>query len=198
MQTANGFVNEPIDITASFKAIIDLENVETGWMDFPPNSAPSFVLMPLASLATTPMPPAPSAKHKNGVRILLKLATSCAGDKPVREIAGTAKSFLSGVEELYTKYQADAAKYPGSLPAITLVNTIPIKSGSGQQQSTNYKPVFQIAGWVKRPADLIYLRPSAAPVEPLKTATNGTGAPSTGGQTVPPPNQMHNLADDFG
>jgi hypothetical protein len=27
-------VNNPVDITRSFKAVIDLENIEVGWLDF--------------------------------------------------------------------------------------------------------------------------------------------------------------------
>ena len=42
LDTGNGFENNPVDITAIFKAIVDFDNVEVGWMDFPVGSAPSF------------------------------------------------------------------------------------------------------------------------------------------------------------
>jgi hypothetical protein len=196
VQGADGFSSEAVDITQIFKAIVDFENVETGWMDFPPGSAPSFVLMQLSELGKgKPLPDRPSAKHKNGIRFLLKLSKACGGDKPVRELAGTSKAFLAGVEEVYNLYMAEKAKYPGMLPAISIASTTPVKSGSGAQVSTNYRPTFRIDGWAKRPDDLVYLRPSTAPVEPLART-----APQTGGQTVPPPNRMaeNTLADDFG
>jgi hypothetical protein len=195
-QTADGFASNPIDITAAFKAVVDFENVEVGWMDFPPGSAPSFVLVPLASMSQgQTLPDKPSAKHKNGVRFLLKLAKPCGGDKPVRELAGTSKAFLAGVEEVYKEYLKEKPKYNGQLPVISLASTTPVKTGSGAQSSTNYRPTFKIEGWAKRPEDLIYLRPSAVPVEPLAKTP-----PSTGSQTVPPPNEMksNNLDDDFG
>jgi hypothetical protein len=203
-QTGDGFASNPVDITATFKAVVDFENVETGWMDFPPGSAPSFALVQLSSLDKGgSLPDRPSAKHKSGIRFLLKLNKTCGGDKPVRELAGTSKAFLQGVEEVYTEYEKQKAQYPGQLPVIELASTTPVKSGSGAQQSTNYRPTFRITGWAQRPADLIYLRPSTAPVEPLKPTP-----PATGAQTVPPPNVMNNgfgrgqpaqmADDDFG
>jgi hypothetical protein len=118
----------------------------------------------------------------------------------VREIAGTSKAFLGGVEQVYAEYAREKAKYPGQLPVISLVSTTPVVSGQGQTKSTNYRPTFRIDGWAKRPDDLIY---TAAPAAP----TNGSGvAPSTGGETALPPNsfrqpapEVHaNLDDEFG
>lgn len=196
VQSTEGFSSDPVDITQTFKAVVDFENVETGWMDFPPGSAPSFALIPLSKLGNGhTLPDRPSPRHKNGVRFLLKLSKACGGDKPVRELAGTSKAFLSGVEEVYGEYLRDKAKYPGMLPAISIASTTPVKSGSGAQVSTNYRPKFRIDGWAKRPEDLVYLRPSVAPVEPLAKTP-----PATGSQTVPPPNEMkqNTLEDDFG
>ena len=192
--TDNNFVSEPIDITATFKAVFDFENIEVGWIDFPVGSAPSFALVPIGST----LPDRPSPKHKNGLRVLIKLGNNCGGDKRVREIAGTSKSFLAGIEEAYLAYTRDKPKYPGQLPVLSLVSTTPVTSGSGAQKSTNYRPTFRIDGWAKRPDDLIHIAAAA----PAAAHTNGSGvAPPTGAQTVPPPNKMqqqNNLDDDFG
>ena len=176
LDTGNGFENNPVDITSNFKAIFDFENVEVGWIDFPVGSAPSFALVPMG----TQLPDRPSAKHKNGIRMLLKLTKGCGGDKPVREIAGTSKAFLSGVEAVYAEYAKEKGSYPGKLPVIVLVSTTPVTSGSGDRKSTNYHPQFKIDGWMPRPEDLIHLRAEAAP------KSNGT-APSTGSTQMPPP-----------
>jgi hypothetical protein len=133
LDTGNGFENNPVDITANFKAIFDFENVEVGWIDFPVGSAPSFALVPMGKQ----LPDRPSAKHKNGIRMLLKLTKACGGDRPVREIAGTSKAFLSGVEDIYGEYAKEKAKYPNH-------------------------PKFKIDGWAPRPEDLIHIRPEAA------------------------------------
>jgi hypothetical protein len=201
VQTTDGFANDPVDITTIFKAVMDFENIEVGWIDFPVGSAPSFALVKMGNQ----LPDRPSAKHKNGIRMLVKLSKGCGGDKPVREIAGTSKAFLGGVEQVYAEYAREKAKYPGQLPVISLVSTTPIVSGNGATKSTNYRPTFRIDGWAPRPVDLIHT-PVAAPAV---VAMNGSGAaPSTGGQTVPPPNSFRpgnaaapaaaNLDDDFG
>jgi hypothetical protein len=205
VQTTDGFTNDPIDITATFKAVVDFENVEVGWIDFPVGSAPSFSLVKMGNQ----LPDRPSAKHKNGIRMMVKLSKGCGGDKPVREIAGTSKAFLGGVEQVYAEYARDKAKYPGQLPVLSLVSTTPIVSGNGATKSTNYRPTFRIDGWAARPVDLVP-NPGGPTVTPGPAQhTNGNGAaPSTGGQTVPPPNNFRagntaapvagNLDDDFG
>jgi hypothetical protein len=200
-QTTDGFASNPVDITSTFKAVFDFENVEVGWIDFPVGSAPSFALVPIGQQ----LPARPSMKHKNGIRILVKLSKQCGGDKPVREIAGTSKAFLGGIEQVYAEYTREKAKYPGQLPVLSLVSTTPVVSGSGATKSTNYRPTFRIDGWAKRPEDLIH---TAATNTVASVATNGSGtAPATGGQTVPPPNAFkpahvpqaaQNLDDDFG
>jgi hypothetical protein len=195
------FISEPVDITATFKAIFDFENIEVGWIDFPVGSAPSFALVPMGH----ELPPRPSAKHKNGLRMLIKLSKACGGDRPVREIAGTSKAMLGGIEQIYMEYAKQKAKYPGQLPALSLVSTTPVVTNTGVNKTTNYRPTFRIDGWAKRPEDLIHIPAAAAPA----AATNGSGAaPGTGSQTVPPPNAFQpgnaaasgatNLDDEFG
>ena len=73
--------------------MVDLDNVQSGWLYFMPGAAPSFALVPLAALEATTIekPPQPSANHKQGVRLRMKLAKGCAGeDSPIRELAGFA------------------------------------------------------------------------------------------------------------
>lgn len=144
-----------IDITNTFAAIVDFEQVEVGWMHFAAGSAPDFRMVPIGQDKGLP----PSPDHKEGVRIMLKLGKSCGGD--VRELATTAKSAISGLEEVYDAYLAEAAQHPGKLPVIKCVETKPITVKSPKQSTTNYQPVFKITGWQDRPADL-----------PLKAAAN--------------------------
>jgi hypothetical protein len=187
LDTGNGFESNPVDITQIFKAVVDFENIECGWIDFPVGSAPSFALTPMG----TKLPDRPSAKHKNGIRFLLKLNKTCGGDKPVRELAGTSKVFLQGIEELYAEYDREKAKYPNKLPVITLVSTTPIKSGSGQNVSTNYRPKFKIDGWATRPEDLVHI-----PVQAEPASTGAKTAPTTGSTIVAPPGATTTTADD--
>jgi hypothetical protein len=192
VDTGNGFSTDQIDITSNFKAIVDFENVEVGWIDFPAGAAPNFALVPMGNQ----LPDRPSPRHKNGVRFILKLAKDCGGVKPIREIAGTSKAFLSGVEAVFTAYQAEKAANAGKLPVIVLEKTTPIKSGSGEKQSTNYQPTFKISGWAPR-GDLVFQPKGGA--APQTTSPQHT-PPSTGSTKVEPPAKQAEMADadDFG
>ena len=132
------------------------------------------------------LPPRPSDRHKNGVRFILKLAKVCGGTRPIREMAGTSKAFLGGIEAVYLAYQAAKDKNPGKLPVIVLEKTTPIKSGSGEKQSTNYQPTFKIVSWAPR-GDLVFEpKASAAPQQPAQRTT----PPATGSTKADPPKEM--------
>jgi len=193
---ADGFFNEPVEITQSFKALADFENIETGWIDFAAGSAPSFALVPMG----TRIPERPSERHKNGIRFMLKLAKECGGDKPIREVAGTSKAFLSGIEAVYKLYQAGKAANPGKLPVITVTKWTPVKSGSGAQTSTNYHPTFAIVAWAPR-GDLAFV-PKTAAATTTQSSSSPAGSsppaspPSTGSTQVKAP--MADADSDFG
>jgi hypothetical protein len=185
VDTGGQFVSEPVDITRNFKAIFDLENIETGWINFASGGAPDFKLVPMGSL----LPGRPTDQHKNGIRLMLKLAKECGGDRPIREIAGTSKAFLSGVEKLYHDY-TDRAKQEGEgdkLPVVVLKDTTPITSGQGAKQSTNYVPVFEIVGWALR-GDLVFEPKGGAQIkQTLAQGLKNTTPPATGSSRAAPP-----------
>jgi len=187
------FSTEAIDITNTFKALCDFENVETGWLLFAAGVAPQFALVKIGEA----LPARPNDQYKNGIRFMLKLAKECGGD--VREIAGTAKVFLAGIEAVYIEYQANKAANPGKLPVVALKTTVPIKAGSGAKQSTNYQPVFEIIGWAPRSFEFTPKGGAA----PATTPAPAAAAPSTGSTQVAPPAAKAAApemadADDFG
>ena len=186
-----GFATTLTDITAGFKAVFDFDNVEIGWINFQPGMAPSLVLVPMGQQR----PPRPTDQHKEGIRFLVKLHKSLVGaeGKAVREVAGTAKAFVAGIEAAYLEYLKYRDANKGKLPALELERTTPVKTGSGVASSTNYSPVFRIYGWVPR---------DFAP-QPRVT-TNGSGqqpqaaaAPSTGATPRSAPVAETNIADEF-
>jgi hypothetical protein len=200
------FETSKTDITSIFKAICDFENIETGWVRFVAGSAPDYWLVPMGST----LPPQPSPDHKNGMRFMLKLSKECAADQPpIREIASTAKSMVSGAADIYLKYLAERESNPGKLPVLMLEKTTPIKSGTGVTSSTNYHPVFKIVGWVPR-GDLVFVPKAgaAAPTASSAAPAGGSGgspnatAPSTGSTRAAAPTQQAkqtvDAADDFG
>jgi len=191
------YTNNPVDITSSFKAVVDMENIEVGYLKFAAGSAPEFLLVRLGD----PMPQKPAdGKWKQGARMMMKLHTSCGGD--IRETSSNAAAFLKGVDELHTAYEAGKAQNPGKLPVVTLKTTIPVTSGAGDKKSTNYQPVFEIVTWVARPVDLIHTpkgNGSAPATGPATTPTQAT-PPATGSTQVSAPQaKQPAMADsDFG
>lgn len=176
----------PIDITDTFAAVFDLENIETGWLNFS-GPQPDFKLVRMGEV----LPVRPSENHKNGVRLMLKLHPSCAGqDKPVREFSSSAKAALSGIEKLYLDYQKSKPEN-GKLPIVQMQGSTPIRTGTGDRQSTNYVPKFVIVGWAGRPSDLVYIpRGSSGPNQnalPLTTPHPGAG-PQNHLTSIPTPN----------
>lgn len=170
------YTNTPVDITSTFKAVLDLENVEVGYLRFAAGSAPEFQLVKLGQ----PMPPRPAdAKWKQGVRVMMKLHQTCGGD--IRETSSNAAAFLKGIDELHTAYESQRGAQAGKLPIITLKTTIPVTSGSGDKKSTNYQPVFEIIGWAPRPNDLVHV---------AKQAAGGTAAGSGPAPAQQPVNQV--------
>lgn len=178
------FVTEPVDITTGFKAMVDLENIETGWVNFNTGGAPHFAMVRMGER----LPAQPSPQHKNAVRFMMKLGAECGGEKRIREMASQAKAFLSGFETLYHDYLAQKDANPGKLPVVTLKTTKPIKSGQGDKQSTNYLPVFEIVGWSPR-GDLAFQPKGDGGAPPAETAPAAAAQtpPATGSTVVAPP-----------
>lgn len=186
------YTSNDVDITSSFKAVFDLENIEVGYSKFGAGAAPEHLLVRLGE----PMPHKPAdAGFKQGARLMMKLASSCGGD--IREITGNSTAFLKGVDDLHTAYEAAKGSNAGKLPIVVLKTTLPITSGQGQKKSTNYQPVFEISGWAPRPADLVFTPKNAAPQQTASPST----APSTGSTQVSAPAAKQAEmadADDFG
>lgn len=196
-QDAGGaWIKDSIDVTSNFKAVVDFENIEVGYINFPQGGAPDFCMVALGD----PYPQRPSANHAQGVRFMLKLAKDTAGDgAAIREIAGTSASFRMGIDELHNAYEAQKAANPGKLPIITLKTTLPVTSGQGTKKSTNYQPVFEIVGWAARPEDLVFV-PKARTTQVAPVASAPPTAPATGSTVAPPPAAQPAMAgaDDFG
>jgi len=181
-RTADG--REPIDITDTFAAVFDFENIETGWLNFS-GPQPDFKLVKMGEV----LPVRPSENHKNGVRLMLKLHPSCAGsDKPVREFSTSAKAALSGIEKVYLAYR-EGKPGSGKLPIVAMRGSTPVKTGTGDRQSTNYVPKFEIVGWANRPTDLVYIpRGSSGPgpnALPPTPPAQGYAAPKGNGNGQP-------------
>lgn len=193
--SGGNYINNDVDITSSFKAVVDMENIEVGYLKFGAGAAPEFVLARLGD----PMPHKPAGDGwKQGVRIMMKLHATCGGD--IRECSSNAAAFLKGIDDLHTEYEAGKKANPGKLPVVVLKTTMPITSGQGAKKSTNYQPVLEISGWASRPTDLVHVAKGGT--EAPQTTSPRT-APSTGSTPVSAPKAapapaMSAADDDFG
>jgi hypothetical protein len=193
-------VNNPVDITQTFKAVMDFENIEVGFIDFPAGSAPIFRVAPIGQ----PMPEKPGPNFKQGIRMMLKLGKDCGGD--VREIASTAKAMLGAFDSCHNEYLAGVKNNAGKLPVVALETVIPIvtqgRNDKGEPvKTTNYAPVFKIASWVERPADLVFSPKNGGGVTPAPVQASTPAPalpPSTGSTQVSAPAAEASSEDDFG
>lgn len=185
-----GWVTDEIEITNEFSAVLDMENIEIGWMLFGSGQAPDFKLVPLGADPGA----RPTDKHKEGFRVMLKLGKAAAGEAAsVRELATTAGSVKQAFSDLHDEYTAGAAANPGKLPVVKLTKVTPVTTTNGGQKQTNYAPEFAITQWVPRPPDLTF--------QP-KAKANGNGAapqqaatpPATGSTKAAPPPAQKQLA----
>jgi hypothetical protein len=183
--------NNDVDITRSFKAIFDFENVEIGWINFNTGGAPEFRVARYADGVNIDKPA--SEGFKRGVRFVVKLSKDCGGD--VREFASNAAAFLDGAKSLMEAYEAGVKNNAGKLPVVELKDTVAKTTTGGAMKTTNYAPVWEITGWVKRPDDFVYT-PRSAPSS-ASPSSNGSGGSiaSTGSTKVAPPPADE---DDFG
>src|SRR5262245_60974952 len=135
-----------------FAAVFDMENVETGWLNFA-GKFPTAVLVRCEDLSAErlTMPPRPDDTHKNGMRVLIRLRNEIAGSSAVRELSSTADSFSRGLGNLLLEYLEALPRHPNMLPVVTMPQPpLPVKTGQGQKYSVNFEPKFVISGWVPR------------------------------------------------
>jgi hypothetical protein len=186
--------SNPVEITNVFQAVIDIENIETGWLHFPTGAAPSIQTVRWDK----PLPDRPTEKHRTGYRVVMVLGKQAGGG--VREMAANAAVAIKGMDLLHDAYLAQRGAHPGELPVIKLENTIPVTTGGqkdGQKvSSTNYQPVWSIVGWRPRPPEL----PADGVHTPQETAQQPAPPPPPEPPPPPPPPPPAALAsveDDF-
>jgi hypothetical protein len=127
-----------------FRAVFDLQNLQIGWINFVKGAAPELALVPAGEDPGEP----PSDKHKEGVRVVVKMDASLGGD--VRELLSTAVSLWGAMDDLHDKYLAAIANHEGCLPAVDIVDVTEKKMAAG----ASYAPTFKISGWMPRPPEL--------------------------------------------
>lgn len=177
--------NNDVDITRSFKAIFDFDNVEIGWINFNTGGAPDYRVSRYADGIKSDKPS--DEGFKRGFRLVLKLSKECGGD--VREFSSNAAACLDGIKNLMDSYESGIKANAGKLPVVEFKDSVAKSSSGGALKTTNYVPVFEIVSWVKRPDDLVYTARSSS-----ASPSSFNGPASTGSTKVSAPAD----ADDFG
>ena len=205
--------NNPTEITQTFQAIVDLDNIEVGWLHFPTGGAPDIRTVHVDE----PLPDRPSDKHRSGFRVLMLLGKSSGGD--VREMAANAQVSIKAMDLLHDAFVAGRPANPGLLPVVRLAGTIPVttqgKPNGQAVSSTNYQPVWQIVKWVPRPPELQPEALTAAANQPQQQAQTQAPAPQQPAQAplplappapvqqapapaaAPPARELASVEDDF-
>ncbi len=185
----------PIEITQGFAAVMDLANIEVGWILFQSGVGPDRHLVKIGH----PLPVRPSKEHKQGFRINMKLGKSIGGD--VRELMQTAGCVIAAMDQLHSQYSAAAESKVGKLPIVTISGVTAVHAGQGAKRSTNYAPNFTITGWVDRPAELPLhpVAPAAAqsPLTPPVANVTPPVANVPPPVAVPQPAQTMNVGTEF-
>jgi hypothetical protein len=190
----NGDTKTEKDITKDFAAIMDLENIEIGWVGFP-GGKPDFRFKPFSEVVAVGLPPRPSDEHKEGFRLRIKLDKATGGDAQVREFSHSSRLVKGAINDLHNAYEHAPESRQGKLPVVSLVDIEPVKSKTPQGTTTNYKPLFSIVGWQDRPEDLD--RPELEE-KPVKSPASVRATPPATGSTVKTPPTQTAEARDFG
>ena len=184
------------NITSTFKAVFDFENLECGFARFISGQAPEYRMTPYYAPGGWQAPEKPEGKFKSGFRIYIKLSKECGGD--IRELAGSAALLCKAFDALQDEYDAGRVNNPGKLPVVVLKETISITSEvtneAGERVKVkNKQPVFGIVSWVSRPDGFPVVAKAAPAPAPARAAP-----PSTGSSRATPPPVVEVDEDDFG
>jgi hypothetical protein len=164
-------------------AIMDVENIRTGWFEFMEGQAPAKTFDPSLEEAA----PKPGEKAKRGFEVLMFSDKNIGG---LREFSSTAGVVIEEMNPLYDEWKANKDANPGKLPVVKCEGVTAVKSS----KSTNYKPVLRIVAWADCPQELADARdaisttPAAAPAAPPPAAKAA--------QHAPPPAAAPAAADD--
>lgn len=154
--------------------VIDFDNITTGWLRFREGQAPERVI----DQAIDRPAPLPDEGFKRGFVVMGYSPKFFGG---IAEFASASIHLSNAIKDLYSIYESERGKNPGKLPVIACTGSQAMKDRYG----TNYRPVFSLASWVERPAEM----PNESPVS-AADIWQGSASPaprSSAPVHVPPP-----------
>lgn len=148
-------------------AVMDLENIRTGWFEFAEGQAPIKTLDPSLSEAA----PKPGDKAKRGFEVMMFSEKNIGG---LREFSSTAGTVIDSMNAVYDEWEAGKAQNPGKVPVVKCQGVTAVKSS----KSTNYSPALHIVSWVDRPAELPTFESAPATAAPAAQAASHAPPPA--------------------
>jgi hypothetical protein len=136
---ANAWSNQDGEFTLE-KFVFDYENLQTGWMHI---ATGIFEFQPDESLGRKGTQPSP--EHKRGFKAIF-----FNKHMGVAEFSANGAGSNMGLEALFKQVSAQAEANAGKLPVVEYKGSRPEKVGKGSTRV----PIFEISGWVARPAAL--------------------------------------------
>jgi hypothetical protein len=127
-----------------FRVILDLETASVGWIAYLKGEGLNAHLVRIGE----DYGDAPSDKHREGLRIVVKTDEALGGE--VRELVTTSRILWDLFDALHTEFLAQIPAHPGCLPVVDIVGMREEKIGS----EPIYIPIFKIVGWMPRPPEL--------------------------------------------
>lgn len=131
-----------IELKTPFKAVIDFDKMEKGWLCFKPGA----VNLTMVGLNDR-MPDKPSEDHKIGIRFKIFLK-----EHGLREFANTSKNVLRAVNSLHDEFVKQVRDNPGKMPVVEVSGVETVKIQTKENGELRFKvPKWKIAAWADPP-----------------------------------------------
>lgn len=137
---------------------VDFGSFEVGYIRL--GGTPSFLLVPFGQAIpqqpeemTTPTKVGETAKRafSPGFRVKV-MSPKTFGDAEPRYFAGTSKSLMGAMEELFNAFNAAPEARTGKIPVVKHASTKTLENTSKHGTTKNFAPVFTVESWIDRPA----------------------------------------------
>lgn len=152
--------------------VADFANIATGWLLFREGQAPERVIDASLDRAA----PSPGEGFKRGF-VLFVFSQNFFGG--LVELSSASIHMGNAIREVYQLFEEQRGSNPGQVPVVVCTGSEPMKDKYG----TNYKPTFELAKWVPRPAEL----PDESPIDPSEVWHGETARSGSQDSHVPPP-----------
>lgn len=153
-----------VEISLPTKVVMDLANIEIGWLTFTP-SYNAVMVKPGAK-----MPQQPTENHKQAVRVRVFFK-----EHGLREFSPTSKTVLRAIDSLHDQFLEQHAANPGKMPVVTIEGTEVVKIKTPEGELRFKAPKWSITGWTNPPEGMAN---DAPPPSPPKAAPKPAPAPA--------------------